>query len=105
MNIKPVDPSLVPLPTALNVVCPYPIKLSDLPNLDSKLKMLVPPAVSLMIEELDNILQKIIDDEYSLMQYTDNNMNNYLSQFELPQCLSPTSNEIPADLWSKIKEF
>jgi hypothetical protein len=43
--------------------------------------MLVPPAVTQMAEELDLILSKIIDDEYAKMQYADNNMNNYLSQF------------------------
>ncbi len=62
-------------------MCPLPIKLSDLPNQDSKFKMLVPPAVTQMAEELDLILSKIIDDEYAKMQYADNNMNNYLSQF------------------------
>ena len=58
-----------------------------------------------MAEELDNILQKIINDEYGLMQYTDNNMHNYLNQFELPQCLNQAASEIPKDLWAKIQEF
>ena len=68
----------------MNTVCPLPIKLKDLPNLDMKVQVLIPPAVTIMGEELDNILQKIINDEYGLMQYTENNMHNYLNQFELP---------------------
>lgn len=67
--------------------------------------MLVPPAVTQMAEELDLILSKIIDDEYAKMQYADNNMNNYLSQFELPQILSQSPPELSKDHVQQIMEF
>jgi hypothetical protein len=77
------------------------------PELDNKLRHLIPPAVRQMQDELKNMLQGIIQQEFSKISQTEEQMTTFLKQYGLPQSLhSLTANaEIPDAIWTKIEEF
>ena len=77
------------------------------PEIDNKLRHVVPPAVRALQDELKNILQQIIQTEFTKVAQTDEQMTGFLKQFGLPEALhsATSSNDVPDDVWAKIQEF
>lgn len=75
--------------------------------MDAKLRHLVPPQVRQMQEELKNMLNGIVQGEFTRIQQCDEQMDTFLKQFNLPQALHAITagSEIPADVWTKVEEF
>lgn len=82
-------------------------EINKTPELDAKLRHLVPPAVRAMQEELKNVLQGLVQAEFSKISTYDEQMNGFLKQFGLPNALhSLTANQdVPDAIWTKIEEF
>ena len=77
------------------------------PQLDDKLRHVVPPAVRALQDELKNVLQAIVQTEFSKVAEKEEQMIGFLKQFGLPQVLhSMTSNnDVPDTVWVKIEDF
>ena len=82
-------------------------EVNGTPELDDKLRHLVPPAVRQMQEELKNMLGGIVQGEFTKITQYDEQMNAFLKQYGLPQTLHSITcnNEIPDAVWTKIEEF
>ena len=67
----------------------------------------MPPAVRALQDELKNILQGIVQQEFSKVSEKDEQMTGFLKQFGLPQVLHScsASNDVPDSVWTKIEEF
>lgn len=59
-------------------------ELNATPDMDNKLRHLIPPAVKEMQTELNNVLQGIVQGEFSKISKHDDDMNNFLKQYGLP---------------------
>jgi len=81
--------------------------MKALPSLDGQFRHLVPPAVRQMQEELKNMLQNILSDNFNKVQTCNANLQKFLGQMSLPMCIQSlqASDDIPDQLWSKIEEF
>ena len=77
------------------------------PDIDEKLRHVVPPAVRVLQDELKNMLQQIVQTEFSKVAEKDEQMTGFLKQFGLPHVLHSitSSSDIPDDIWLKIEEF
>lgn len=82
-------------------------EINKAPELDAKLRHIVPPAVRALQDELKTCLQTIIQQEFSKVAQFDEQMTGFLKQFGLPEALHTlTANaDIPEDVWNKIAEF
>jgi len=82
-------------------------EINQPPELDNKLRHLVPPAVRAMQDELKQVLSQIIQNEYTKISQFDEQLNGFLRQFGLPQSLFSltASNDVPDAVWVKIEEF
>ena len=60
-----------------------------------------------MQEDLKQQIQLIIQGEFSKIGETEAQMQGFLKQYGLPECLHTitSSNDIPDAVWSKIEEF
>ena len=81
--------------------------MDEVPQLDDKLRHLVPPGVRALEAELKNTLQAIVSEEYTKIQKCDEEFAKFLKQFGLPEALHSitASSEIPDDVWEKVAEF
>lgn len=99
--MPPLDPqnfvNLIPMTDEINAK----------PDLDDKLRHIVPPAVRVLQDELKNILQGVIQSEFSKVSEKDEQMTGFLKQFGLPQVLHSigANNDVPDSVWVKIEEF
>ena len=77
------------------------------PDIDDKLRHVVPPAVRVLVDELKNILQQIVQTEFSKVAEKEEQITGFLKQYGLPQVLHSitASSDIPDDVWLKIEEF
>ena len=75
-----MDASECPKPDPQNFVQLSSVadELNKTPELDNKFRHLVPPAVRQMQDELKNILQQIIDQEFGKITQFDDQMNTFL---------------------------
>jgi len=82
-------------------------EVNQRPEIDEKLRHIVPPAVRAMQDELKQMLQAIIQGEFSKVAEKEEQMTAFLKQFGLPQVLHSftASNDVPDAVWSKIEEF
>ena len=55
--------------------------------LDGKLRHLIPPAVRALQDELKQVLQGVIQEEFTKIQKCDEELGKFLGQFGLPQAL------------------
>lgn len=76
-------------------------------EIDAKLSTMTPPAVRALEGELKNMLQQIVQSEFSKVAEKDEQMSAFLKQFGLPQVLHSVSasNDVPDPVWTKIEEF
>lgn len=79
-------------------------EINQVPELDAKLRHVVPPQVRQMQEELKNYLQQIVQAQFTRIQQCDENLDTFLKQFNLPQALYSITagSEVPEDVWGKI---
>ena len=79
-------------------------EINKAPELDAKLRHIVPPAVRALQDELKTCLQTIIQQEFSKVAQFDEQLTGFLKQFGLPEALHTlTANaDIPEDVWNKI---
>ena len=77
------------------------------PELDEKLRHIVPPAVRVLQDELKGVLQQMIQQEFTNISTKDEQMSGFLRQFGLPEILHSVTatNDVPDEVWSKIGEF
>lgn len=82
-------------------------ELNHVPDLDKKLCHLVPPAVRQMNDELKNVLQGIVTEEFNKATQLDEQLNKFLAQFGLPQSLQALSatQDIPDTVWQRVEGF
>jgi len=59
-------------------------ELNKTPDLDNQLRHLVPPAVRAMQEELKQVLQGLVQQEFSKISQYDEQMAGFLKQYGLP---------------------
>lgn len=99
--------------------CPRPdpnnfVKMVDItaeinakPSIDNLFRHLVPPAVRQMQDELKNILQGIVSEQFNKVQKCNDQLNGFLKQMNLPMAIQSLSStaEIPNELWTKIEDF
>jgi len=71
------------------------------------LRHLIPPAVRAMQEELKNMLQGIISEQFNKVQTANEQLNNFLKSMNLPMAIQGLSAAavIPDELWTKIEAF
>jgi hypothetical protein len=76
-------------------------------EIDNKLRHLVPPEVRAMQDELKNECQNVIQGEFTKITQFDEQMNAFLKQYGLPECLHQitASSDVPDSVWTKIEEF
>jgi len=81
--------------------------LNEQIELDERLRHLVPPQVRSLIDELKNILQGVITEEFNKIQKCEEQQVQFLRQFNLPDALFSLTagDEVPASVWAKIEEF
>lgn len=81
--------------------------LSKASDLDAKLRHLIPPAVRQDVQELKNVLQNQLMEEFGKASKCDEMLDGFLKQYGLPTALHNLSGgaDLPADIWGKIEAF
>lgn len=105
---KVADAAEINAPDLQNFVKLNMVKdLNEKVDLDERLRHLVPPQVRTLIDELKNILQNVITEEFNKIQKGEEQQVQFLRQFNLPDALFSITagSEVPASVWAKIEEF
>lgn len=81
--------------------------INSAPAIDNQFRHLIPPAVRQMQDELKNMLQGIISEQFNKVQTCNEQLNNFLKSMNLPMAIQGLSAqaEIPNELWAKIEGF
>jgi hypothetical protein len=98
----------VPKPDAQNFVNLTSVQEQLMGNeMDGKLRHLVPPQVRVMQDELRNCLQAIIQEQFSNIQKSNDQLQGFLKSCNLPMALQSlgAGQSVPDDVWAKIEEF
>jgi len=98
-----------PKPDATNYVKTESVEklIHEAPAIDNQFRHLIPPAVRAMQEELKNMLQGIISEQFNKVQTANEQLNNFLKSMNLPMAIQGLSAAavIPDELWTKIEAF